>query len=64
MPACTRPACKQETDHMSGYCSDVCLLLDQDFDRSAVTVLARNKAGGVGTGPAWGVRQPVHIPRV
>jgi hypothetical protein len=40
----------------------MCLQLDQDFDRPPVTVLARNKAGGVGTGLAWQVHVPVVLP--
>lgn len=59
---CTRKPCKESTDHISGYCSDMCLQLDHDFDRPPVTVLARGKAGGVGSGLAWQVRVPVILP--
>lgn len=61
-PQCIRKACTEATDHLSGYCSDVCLQLDQDPATPPVTVLARNKAGGVGTGLAWQERIPVHLP--
>ena len=64
MRACTRPKCRPTTSHISGYCSDVCLLLDQDFHAPPVTVLARNKAGGVGTSPHWGDKQPVPVQRL
>jgi hypothetical protein len=47
---------------MSGYCSDVCLLLDQDAEAASVTVLAPGKAGGVGRGLQWQARQPVILP--
>lgn len=59
--ACARKPCRQSTDHISGYCSDVCLGLDHD-NAPPVTVLARNKHGGVGTSPHWRDRQPVHLP--
>lgn len=62
MNACARPKCRTKTAHISGYCSDVCLELDQDFDRPPVIVLARNKAGGYGSSPHWGTRTPVVIP--
>ncbi|GAA3590977.1 hypothetical protein GCM10022295_85790 [Streptomyces osmaniensis] len=61
MQRCARKKCTTGTDRISGYCSDVCLQLDQDFDAPPVTVLARNKAGGVGTGLEWQVPQPVHV---
>ncbi len=54
---CARKACKESTGHISGYCSDVCLQLDQDFDGPPVTV------GGFATGLAWQERQPVILPR-
>lgn len=60
---CARRACKKSTDYISGYCSDVCLQLEQDFDPPPVTVLASNKAGGVGAGLEWQKRQPVILPR-
>lgn len=59
---CTRKACTESTGHMSGYCSDVCLLLDQDAEAASVTVLAPGKAGGVGRGLQWQARQPVILP--
>jgi hypothetical protein len=59
---CTRKACTQSTGHISGYCCDVCLQLDQDFDAPPVTVLALGKAGGFGRGLQWQVRQPVIVP--
>lgn len=62
MASCQRPACREETGHVSGYCSDVCLLLDQDFGAPPVTVLARGKAGGVGRGLQWQTRQSVILP--
>lgn len=46
---------------MSGYCSDVCLLLDQDLDAPPVTVLSPNKAGGAGRGLQWQVPHPVAL---
>ena len=62
MKVCTRPKCRTVTGHVSGYCSDLCLQLDQDFDSPPVTVLARNKSGGFGRGLAWQARIPVPIP--
>lgn len=59
---CERPGCTKPTVEDRRYCSSICLNADQDFDSPPVTVLARNKAGGVGRGLAWGVRQPVHMP--
>ena len=60
---CARPKCREETDHTSGYCSDVCLRLDQDFESAPVTVLASNKAGGFGASLHRVGRTPVRIPR-
>jgi hypothetical protein len=54
---CIRAACKQATDHMSGYCSDVCLRLDHDHDSVPVLVLAPNKAGGFGHALHWQIRE-------
>lgn len=61
--SCARPKCRAKTGHTSGYCSDVCLQLDQDFDAPPVTVLASGKAGGFGRGLHWMDQTPVHIPR-
>jgi hypothetical protein len=60
---CARPKCRTATGHVSGYCSDVCLQLDQDFESAPVTVFASGKAGGFGTALHWSDRTPVHIPR-
>lgn len=59
---CARPKCRMKTGHTSGYCSDVCLQLDQDFDIPAL-VLSPGKAGGFGRALHWADRTPVHIPR-
>ena len=59
---CARKSCTTDTSHVSGYCSDVCLLLDQDFDAPPVTVLASGKAGGVGRGLQWQIPQLVNVP--
>jgi hypothetical protein len=60
---CARPKCVEVVDHISGYCSDVCLQLDQDFDAPPVTALAPNKVGGFGWALHWSDRTPVHLPR-
>lgn len=62
-PRCARKACKEPTDHISGYCSDLCVRLEHDLNLPPVTVLARSKAGGVGVGLEWQKRQPVILPR-
>lgn len=61
--SCARPKCRAITGHTSGYCSDVCLQLDQDFESAPVTVLGSGKAGGFGTALHWSDRTPVRIPR-
>jgi hypothetical protein len=61
---CMRRECDRVTDHLSGYCSDLCLQAEMaPEDLPPVTVLARNKAGGFGRDIHWMVRQPVHLPK-
>lgn len=62
MKPCNRPSCTRTTDHISGYCSDLCVQLEHDSDLPPLTVLTRNKEGGFGTSLAWQVRVPVFLP--
>jgi len=63
-PTCQRRSCTTTDGLIGGYCSDTCLQADApDEDDVPVTVLAPNKAGGVGRGLSWQTRQPVHLPR-
>jgi hypothetical protein len=61
MQNCARKKCTASTDHVSGYCSDICLGSDHDVDLPPVTVLALNKAGGFGTSLHWAARTPVQV---
>jgi hypothetical protein len=59
--ACARKPCTQPTGHISGYCSEMCLQLDHDFDAPPVTVLSQGKAGGFGRALHWQLRDSVVV---